>query len=434
MKSVKPILKSLSDKGFSHLKVELEAQLNRSYRYTCHTEPCASCTSGIIRCTSCNDTGAVTSERPGLSSHLLLECAACLGRGHFTCQSCQGSSIVRTRTGHDWSSASYCQSWILENVSPAARAALNYAKFYYDGSVDSEMTFTLPIGKGEHIVEFIEAFKKMSEEIGSGIDTDGAGMHIAVMKRGCRGKYPVTTTSLDGDKLDNFITEVTKLMPAMFLLASASDKSRPYRYRIPRISNDKYSAIHILRGCLEFRLFETCYERPTAVYEFLGVMDRALEFYHDPSKKVERIGVDYPFIAKKGTSKFVETVEQVRVIKKQLKYVVPKDTTIKEIQLTRGVKVSIGELNKKEKERLGELRRLFQEHVRAYTVALERPLSQREKAILREIRQENRTYNFGMTEQQMKARAMGISLPILNEEEFIRQNTPRLSADIKVRT
>lgn len=434
MKSVKPILKSLRDKGFSHLKVELEAQLNRSDRYTYHTEPCTACTSGIIRCTSCSDTGAVVNARPGLSEPTLIECTACLGRGHFTCQNCQGSSIVRTRTGHQWSSKSYCQSWILENVSPAARAALNYCKFYYDGSVDSEMTFTLPTGKGEYIVEFIEAFKKMSQEIGSGMDTDGAGMHIAVMKNGCRGKYPVTTTTLESPKLDNFIREVTKLMPAMFLLASASDKSRPYRYRMPQISNSKYSAIHVLSGCLEFRLFETCYERPTAVYEFLGVIDRALEFYHDPSKKVERIGIDYPFIAKKGTSKFVETVEQVRVIKKQLKYVVPKDTTIKEIQLTRGVKVSLGELNKKEKERLGELRRLFQEHVRAYTVALERPLSQREEAILREVRQENRTYNFGMTEQQMKARVMGISLPNLNEEGFIRQNTPRLSADIKVRT
>lgn len=426
MKTLKPIIKAIRGAGFSHLKVELEAQLNRGRsdeRWT--EENCDVCNAtGREQCTVCSATGAIRETRFGeLRSS---ECQGCMGEGGATCSHCAGDGVIRTRIGGNWGSEDYCRDFILSSVSEEAKASLNYSRFYYDGSVDSEMTFTLPVEKAEYIVEFVNAFNALAEAVGNGMDVDGAGMHIAVLADGCDGRYPVPSSiSLDHNGLLNFQEEVTKLLPAMFLAASGGKYSRPLRYRYPQISSNKYSAIHALNGCLEYRLFETCYDRPDAIYEFLGMIAKTLEFYKNPNKRIVRQNKPYPFYSKTGTKKFVETPEQIRIIKKQLRYVLPSGITVKEFEVSRGVRLSVVEAEREQAKKVNEIKVLFQEYAKAYRTAIERPLTRSEESRLAELRESARLRGIGASDMQLRAAAIGLASPVVDERQFIRNNMPR---------
>jgi len=359
-------------------------------------------------------------------------CARCVGEGSILHPTCGGRGYTEKVTGN-YGSENFCRDWILEHVSEKARKALSFCKFYYDGSVDSEMTFTLPVEDGKYIVEFIQAFKDLSEATGQGIDVAGAGMHIAVLVDGCGGKYPVTGASLDNGKLNNFANEVAKLLPAMYLLASSGKQSRKLYYREAQISNQKYSAIHVLNGALEFRLFETCYDRPTAVIEFLGVIDKALEFYADPSKKVEKQDVTFPIFEGKTTRRFVRTSDQIRVIRKQFALIKPEGLTIKEIETTRNVKITIAEVKKKESLQVKELKKLFKEHISSFELAVDGPLTRAEEGRLQNLRAQARLTGGHYSDKQLKAMAMGLRVPELDEKKYIENNKPAIVGRISKR-
>lgn len=166
---------------------------------------------------------------------------------------------------------------------------LQYMKFYFDGSVDSEVTFTVRLDRPENIakvVDVINAFKSLAEHIGNGMDVNGAGMHMAWLFSD-NYSYPVSNSTVEhiigSDSLVGFRQSMADLMPALFFLAApATGKNwtRRINYRVPGVGiyQDKYSAIHISGGAMEFRVFDTCYEETSQIFDNVIVMANTLKF------------------------------------------------------------------------------------------------------------------------------------------------------------
>lgn len=294
-------------KGFTHLKVELEADLDRGGDYD-DEESCYNCDGeGQIMCFNCDGDG----------------CDSCDDEGYITCEDCNGRS------------GSSASDTIYNLLSQEAREALVYSLFYNDGSVDSEYTFTIPVEKAHTLPSFINAFKELAATIGNGINTDRAGMHISVMTA---GSYP-DLPGLNNDKVRNFKVEMAKLMPALFVLASPDHKSRELQFRNPRVSeSDKYSAIKIGRGHIEYRVFETCYQRPEAIFDNLAVIAKSLKFYGTPKVK-QQFFTEFRFPDhKRHVGRFFQDGKQNRYIDMGLRILKPEHKSVEEIKAERGVK------------------------------------------------------------------------------------------------
>lgn len=166
---------------------------------------------------------------------------------------------------------------------------LQYIEFYNDGSVDSEVTFTVRLddpSAAMHVLEVIEAFKELSEHTGNGMNVEGAGMHTAWLFTDDYG-YPHRS---DSDhitwrlySLRNFRRAMGYMMPALFFLAAPANGknwTRLMHFRKPGVSlfNDKYSAIYVNGGAMEFRVFDTCYDNPEQIIDHLIVMSKCLTY------------------------------------------------------------------------------------------------------------------------------------------------------------
>jgi hypothetical protein len=196
---------AIKDKGFGFIKFELEANFNRRLM---------SCTTCTTSCTSCDGTGnTVVDDR-------VVKCPECK-YGVRTCNS----------THYDFSSTAVCNRFMREEIGAEIRSTIVYGNFYRDGSVDSEYTVTLPIESVRLIIPIIRAFIKLGELNGNGIDTAGAGMHIALLNSP-QGRYP-EGNHLDGTKLAKMGIAMNKLMPALFFLGSADYRTRSLHYRMP---------------------------------------------------------------------------------------------------------------------------------------------------------------------------------------------------------
>lgn len=418
------IIGEIKDAGFGYLKVELEGHLSRGdgdQEY----EDCRDCDGrGLHDHEDCDGGGVITQEAYSSSGRALgveveVECYDCNGEGVITCNECSGEGEVYAERSN-YSSVSACESFIMDYVSTEAKNSLNYHSFYYDGSVDSEMTFTLPVEKAEYVIEFINAFSALADEIGNGLDVDGAGMHIAAMLDSTDGRYPVGT-NWPAANIENFKDNVELLLPALFIGACSGNFTRPLGYRNPKIDFDKYSAIHITRaGAIEYRLFETCYQRPEAFFEYLGMIAKTLEYYKDPSKKVERQGEEFVFYDEQGVEGILATPDNIRNIKKQLKLIKPDGMTLKSLQENREIKLSVTEANKKYKKTVKRVKALFKDHVKHYENTLNRPLEPYESIDYERRELVNAWPEPGMSEKDKIAYIRGIQKP--DEEQFIRRN------------
>ena len=430
--SLKSTIQAIKDAGFGYVKVELEAQLERPYEnddgeyVTCHE--CEG--DGHHECEECSGEGYCEVEltRPDGSTSDLTEevtCDYCSGYGNIECSECEGSGEVYEEYNSDdeFGSVDYCNEFIRERLSAEAKQALIYGRFYNDGSVDSEYTFTIPVEKINVLPEFIDSFNKLADAIGNGIDVDGAGMHIAVLPIESNGQYPVpSAVELNPEGLQNFTTEVTKLLPALFIAATSGNFTRALNYRNPKIERDKYSAIHIVNGrCLEYRLFETCYQRPNAVFEFLETIARTLEYYKDPSKKVEVQGKEFVFYDREGLRGFTSTPDQVRIIKKQLKMVIGKGVTLKEFTKTRELDLSVQSRSKEFSKRLSRTRKIYKEAVADFKHRVSRPLDSYEQQKMRDYENYGYYEDGDWTMEKKIAHVRGISDPG-TEEQFINRN------------
>jgi hypothetical protein len=232
-----------------------------------------------------------------------------------------------------------------------------FGLFYDDGSVDSEFTFTLAVEDLHYAPEYIDAFNLLASDISGGPQTGNAGMHLSVLTG---SDYPNGQKNLDHAKLLNFQTEVTKLLPALYFVASPDHASRGLNFRHPRIGwvndyghgGDRYNAITIYAGqCLEYRLFETCYQRPEALLEDFEVIANTLKYYSTrkinlPTRELKSGGRNY------SVGRFYQTPEALQALNSGLPFLKPKGKTISKLKSERGFSVTLKEL--KLKQRINE--------------------------------------------------------------------------------
>lgn len=172
---------------------------------------------------------------------------------------------------------------------------LIYAEVYKDGSVDTEMTGTLLLDKPENILllpKIQQIFRDVCEEYGSSFNTRNAGIHLALLNNK-EGLYPAKKAQpYDATRFKNFRKSMIRLLPALYFLGSHDNISRELRFRIPQIercetptngmyvhNSPKYSAIAFRHGSVEFRLFETCYDNPEVLLDYVVVMSNAMKFW-----------------------------------------------------------------------------------------------------------------------------------------------------------
>jgi hypothetical protein len=172
---------------------------------------------------------------------------------------------------------------------------MDYARFYNDHSVDSELTFTIPLTMEAigNLPAVLKAFKELPEEWGGGnFNVSGAGMHMAFLFSKDHA-YPTLDANyvgrgvrLHANRLKNFKRAMTQLLPALYFLGTTNEQTRSLSYRKPRVSVDlendrygddwgdipKYSAISYRDGAMEFRIFDTCYDNPTHIFENIIIM------------------------------------------------------------------------------------------------------------------------------------------------------------------
>lgn len=358
--------------GFSHVKVELEGQIYRQGTWKC--DPCKG--RGASECAKCEGKGVVIQPQNNLFGvETYINCKDCQGDGTSLCASCKGRGNLGSFTD-----VNVCNSFMKAFVSEKARKKLVYGKFYRDGSVDSEYTYTMHVNDLELMLEYFYAFKALAKACGKKIDVTGAGMHISVLPKENEGRYPCYW-NMPSANLNNFIREMRKLLPALYFLSTASNRTRSFTHRQPQISNgEKYSAIYTHGGtCFEYRVFETCYDRPEAFFDFIQVIANSLKFYADPTKKVSELKTSFSFPDVRNIATYFNTVESLKVLNATIKHLKPTDKPLKELKTERGLYDSVRTLTSKQKRRMAELRNEYSSIRKHWDQVYNRPLSEYEK-------------------------------------------------------
>lgn len=270
-----------------------------------------------------------------------------------------------------------CEDFMKENVSPEARRALVFGRFYVDGSVDSEYTFTVPIDGVYYVLEYIEAFKKLSEIASDNsvnkLDVRGAGMHIAILNDP-DGVYP-GGNRLNAYCADSFRYSMNKLLPALYFLGTGNAKSRPLGYRVPKVDlRDKYSAITGHTNVFEYRVFDTCYDNPKTFLDFFCVIAKTMQFY-------SRDKIVLPFFDTIGKlqipdngyhlSRFYFTANHIKALDLGLAILKPDHKTISQLKKERNFTITQTKLEKEDKQLELDLESEFQSKSKSFKEHIE---------------------------------------------------------------
>lgn len=248
---------------------------------------------------------------------------------------------------HMWRSGNftdtaYCQRFLDEFVGEELRKKIIFERFYNDGSVDSELTITFKTEDAHHVTKWMDGFTAMAKAMNGHLDTANAGLHIAVLTESV---YPCNKGKLDIDKVQNFAREVSKLLPALLFVSSHNYRTRGLGYRKPQISNDKYSAIAIHKGVFEYRLFDTCYDKPDAIYDKIGIIAQTLKFY---SKRKNAAKLDHNIPVRNGGvyAQMFQSPAILEALESSLKYVKPSYKTITQLKKERGLIIDAAKLRR----------------------------------------------------------------------------------------
>lgn len=268
---------------------------------------------------------------------------------------------LEAQMNRDWDEDD-CEQWIEDHVSDEAKKALVYGRFYDDGSVDSEFTFTVPIDNPYVVIEYINAFKELSHEAGNGLQVDGAGMHIAILNSK-DGNYSNRQNSDDGNKLSpkrtaNFAASMTSLLPALYFLGTSDARSRGLGFREPVVcknnySRGKYQAISHMSQVFEYRVFDTCYDKPEAFLDYLCVIAKSLQFY-----KLTKVTM--PFFGKIGQlvfpdegyhlSRFYQSIKHLEALNLGLAILKPDHKSIEQLKKERSFDIDDKKLAEADKK------------------------------------------------------------------------------------
>ena len=438
--------------GFDHIKVELEGSLGRG------GGKCYDCKgNGKGVCSTCTGRGVVAVEpNEKFPEATLAECHTCKGDAVSICAECGGRG-----SNHKYTNTSECFSWLMKvialaitgkdidtlrkEVKPSRRVSghggyeitdhklipgLAYAEFYNDGSVDSELTFTVHKDHVKDLPIYINAFNKLAQVAGRGhIDVAGAGMHISVIPTAANGNYP-TSTRLPSDKVANFRENMGKLLPALYFVAAAGATTRGFNYRHARVSNsEKYSAIYTHGGtCFEYRVFDTCYQRPEAIFEFIGVIAKSLKFYDDTSYKVKELKQTFSFASGRNVVGFFDNPSNLRVLNAQIKYLKPECATYKELKKARGVHINLTALTKKKKENLANLRKSYEKYKNEWQRTWDKPLDTYEQRD-RDYYMTDENLGLDLAEDAVRSRRIG---SMLSFSQYLDKNIARKSSQASV--
>ena len=368
--------------GVTAIKVELEAQLNRGrsdHCGDCHDgmRYCDYCEEGRSECSECYGSGEVEGDE-GQEN-----CGDCDGEGYYNCSDCDGEwrwECGDCDGGDDnFSDERQCHDFILERLVPLGLAEeigdedysyarkykpklpLVFSKFYNDGSVDSEHTFTLSIENPETVLllpKFLEIFNELADAVGGDVETEGAGMHIALLQTEA-GIYPDRDWTPQSGHMRNFRRSMNLLLPALYFLSSPNDISRSLSYRRPRIEiegtdGSKYFAINYGRGALEFRIFETCYANPEMILDNLVVIGNAMRYwrasYLNPGLDKIATSVRFGKDDSNDLSRFYQKVEHLELLNEGLKRLKPSYLSVKEVKAQRNFKTSKMTLKKRDEK------------------------------------------------------------------------------------
>lgn len=216
---------------------------------------------------------------------------------------------------------------------------ITFGQAYDDSSVNMEYTFTIATEAIRYVPDVIKAFTDCAPD---GYNTKNAGFHIAVLTDK-NGVYPCDSV-LDREKLENFISNVQVLLPAMLYASANKGVTRSLYYRELKISSEKYSAIHIVRGGLEYRIFEPCLDNPEKVFDYIKIIANTLKYY---SKRKITSKLEYkmefpgrlrePSNTATSIDSLFQDINNLTILRKTMPYV-DKDLPIR-IKLPTGAKL-----------------------------------------------------------------------------------------------
>jgi len=157
-----------------------------------------------------------------------------------------------------------------------------YLELYNDGSVNTEMTFTISINYLHLLDKFITEFCAVCRYYGD-METKNAGLHITLLEG---YKYP-RRKKLNLAKVLNFEKNINNLMNGLLFLSSPRYNTRSTYFRNLAVSPcDKYTAIFTHNDtCLEYRVFDTCYDNVNYIYNYLELIVKTLQFYTEKTNK-----------------------------------------------------------------------------------------------------------------------------------------------------
>lgn len=237
---------------------------------------------------------------------------------------------------------------------------LQYAEFYNDGSVDSELTITVRLDNEENAfkaLDIIEAFKHLAEKIGNGMNVDGAGLHTAFLfTPTCTYPSRYNTgreVNFTEAQLTNFRAAMTHMLPALYFLAApanGTNSSRSLHFRAPNIGvfGNKYSAIHVSGGAIEFRVFDTCYDVPEQMVDNLIVMGNSLKYLSDtycgPTDRVT--SYNFGNDRSRKLDRLYMNENAINLLYKHIDKLKPPYYGIRELRLQRGLNITRSSVKK----------------------------------------------------------------------------------------
>lgn len=392
--------------GLTGVKVELEAQLDRrdSTQTTCFCGSgglidCVIC-DGVssIDCPNCSGTGQVAnpayiSMRATPNQPRTDICDVCYGRQEVECQGCdgEGTTPCSCQAGNmEWGQVNFCHDFILERLVPLGLAepipngasynygrrfrpkgALVFSKFYRDGSVDSEHTFTLSVEDPRTILllpRFIEIFNELAKAINRSFDISGAGMHMAFLNS--QGAvYPVSISDDDYRKFRNFRKSMILLLPALYFLGTGNEVSRGLSFRRPEIEQNvsgKYHAVNYGGGAVEFRVFDTCYDKPEVILDNVVVMAKAMKYWRlvFKSSGLEEIcrRIDFGNDKSDKLDRFYCKKEHIDLLNKGLTILKPSYYTVEELKKQRNFCITRKTLETNESQRDKDIETEYKEY------------------------------------------------------------------------
>lgn len=265
-----------------------------------------------------------------------------------------------------------CEDWIWSKLTDKDKQCIVFKQFYNDHSVDSELTFTISLKDPQAVFilpKIVKIFTELADEMNCEIDVRGAGMHMALLQTK-DAHYPSRPKVENSVRFQNFRKSMTMLLPALFFLGTANEKTRALRYRLPMISgNSKYCAIAYRGGALEYRVFDTCYDAPDHILDNVIVMANTIGFWSAIYKPVKvpvhhaRFGTERGYTDLKY---LYVTNDHLKLLNTGLDLLAPKYKTVSESKLQRKFDIDEKQIDEQEKERLKTVELDYREYEERY--------------------------------------------------------------------